>query len=535
MSSSSKEASTTLITNKKSDTMLFYYNNPSQPFRFELIPSHFDNIDLQLVNCSVASDVVLSKVVRVTLKNSKLNNGQPFSSGFIPLGVKSVILDNVQVSVDVLPDSVVELETYNLGQKINIPVSVTSFKAINITPENVGPLPNSVVDVTLSFDPAPGFLPSSVTKFVSTKPINVAALPTSVNDLRVNFGSHQTATIEHPSSTKNLEIWVDNGPFPKIRKSIESLRLVSILGSELTNELPSNLESLHIENLRNSPGKLPSNLKKLRLVFSEEATFDLPTGFLPTQLEELKISSNYKSSKVIPNFYPSTLTKLSLSDLKEDYGAEERILPAGTIPSSVIELELNLYCELVSGSIPSSVKYLKLGKNVKKFNFALLPDSVERLILHDNFYASEIARFPANLTHLSIYIDGSKPATTLPEGLTHLVLQRSVEDQPIPSTVSFLQIDFNPKSQIPDHIRQLRLVISDYYTNFTDLQSNYFPSSLVAVNFQSNKDNSPVFNVPISVTSISKRINPNLSNFGVEFNYIPFFNSFDCFRNDFSL
>ncbi|EFA79336.1 regulator of chromosome condensation domain-containing protein [Heterostelium album PN500] len=197
-------------------------------------------------------------------------------------------------------------------------------------------------------------------------------------------------------------------------------------------------------------GKIPANVKSLRVEhWKDNQTFDISDSFqsienisilsqfkklttfigfkfewinsLPPSITTLKFAkSDLVSIKIEPGILPSTITDLDFGDMRNFK------LQSGSIPSSVRNLKLRFFeHSLVPGIIPNSVKELDLSFVGQDFSPESIPNSVESLIspsfpystkseflgilslpsiksLSFNTY-TQLSRLPPNLESLKFY------------------------------------------------------------------------------------------------------------------------------------
>eukprot|EP01132_Coremiostelium_polycephalum_P009290 gene9290-11386_t len=304
------------------------------------IPDSVEDLIIGYQTFEVAT--IPQSVTRIQITNWEPDE-RPVIKGQLPPKIKMVQFTNVT-------DSMLPPDFFQISKSIEKMVfDVSDIDMSSLVPTGV----NSLV-FGVEFEPTAmesNSIPSSVTEIStqsSFKLLQKGLVPNSVTRLT----TYETITPGKTTLPPALEyldaencISFKAGLFPSTLKSLIIRSRVETIEAD---SLPSSLTKLNIKGKIHVPlvsGMIPENLKELKL---SQLTGDLPT--LPSSLTKLSMKSNHQ-------------------------------LPSGWIPPLVTELKLakNYNHPLEKGVLPESLKILHAG-NSTPLDTAHLPSSLERII-----------------------------------------------------------------------------------------------------------------------------------------------------------
>eukprot|EP01132_Coremiostelium_polycephalum_P000850 gene850-1059_t len=304
---------------------------------------------------------------------------------------------------------------------------------------------------------------------------NIVKIAIHVNDFPNQ--SIETLISMVPSTTKKLLLGISNSTKLRpgvIPQSIESIQFIGRNGFALEQDAISNSVStltIDYQSFLLSFKALPSGITRMTLSYSEPLANYTPQtgmfpaaltyldlggsgfnhsiseGFLPPNLETLKLGFSFNQPLLDDKVFPRSLTKLVIIN---------HIYPSKNIkiPTSVI----NLVCPwtLSNGTIlGSNIKTLKLMGEILTLEKGTLPESITRLTFRNrHLFKLEPGILPPKLKYLKFYSQIHLSASNLdklsvlPEGLETLYISLSpnsigLDITKLPSSLKVLHLGKN--------------------------------------------------------------------------------------------
>ncbi|EFA83721.1 hypothetical protein PPL_02788 [Heterostelium album PN500] len=189
------------------------------------------------------------------------------------------------------------------------------------------------------------------------------------------------------------------------------------------SELPKTLVRLRFHSKFRLTSTLPQSIRYLgidKCIYDIEELFEKDT--IHYQLEELKVGwFPAVDSKQHQVFSQLKIRKLSLVSIDQQFVA------AGQIPVGIESLDLSMAydIELEQGSIPQSVKYLRLDHIDGLVRPGYIPESVEQLELINNFYMDnefQPGTIPNTMRTLILYFSPNL-LQSIPKSLTNIIFR----------------------------------------------------------------------------------------------------------------
>ena len=303
----------------------------------------------------------------------------------------------------------------------------------------------------------PDFLPANLTKLY---------IQTNYYDFRIYRGQIPE-TVEKLKFFGNGKFFLEKGAIPGSVKKLVIKALVDGHNSDdIAYIIPHSVTNLKIDLSHKTnaykiiPGFIPESVRHLVL----RGRIEKINHALPNSLITLTFDNTHDWNAVFPDMFPDTLETLTL-------GGHVYSLRPGVVPQHVHTLSiLNIHTEfsLLMGSIPSSVKTLKINSCNALITRGMLPEGLESLYIKNYNLPLSKGVFPSTIFYLRLSkdYDGMYKVGVIPSSVRILIFGES-SNQPllpgcIPNGVEKLTFGKNyniglRKGVIPRTVTHLRL------------------------------------------------------------------------------